>query len=60
MLGAFSLGVKWQGYEADHPSPSVSKVKKDGATSPLSHISTGHSAYLIEHCNSFTLYLCTK
>jgi hypothetical protein len=25
--GAFSLGVKWQGHEADHSSPSSAKVQ---------------------------------
>jgi hypothetical protein len=35
VLGAFSLGVKRQGHEAEHSTPSSAEVKNSGAESPL-------------------------
>jgi hypothetical protein len=34
-LVAVSLGVKWQGYEIDHSSPSSAKVKNGRVIPPL-------------------------
>jgi hypothetical protein len=39
-----SLGVKWQGREADHSPPSSAKVMKGGAIPQLPHMSSWHSA----------------
>jgi hypothetical protein len=38
VLGAPSLGVKWQGHEADHSPPSSAEVKNGGALPPFPHI----------------------
>jgi hypothetical protein len=35
VLGTLSLGVKWQGHEADHSFPSIAEVKNDGAIFPF-------------------------
>jgi hypothetical protein len=42
-LGAFSLGVKWLGCEADHSPPSSAEVKNGGAVPPLPSTSSWHS-----------------
>jgi hypothetical protein len=42
--GVTSQGVKRLGHEADHLPPSSAKVKNGGAISPLSHMSSWHSA----------------
>jgi hypothetical protein len=34
-LGAVSLGVKWQGHEADHSLPSSTEFENGGAMPPL-------------------------
>jgi hypothetical protein len=34
--GAFSLGVNWLDFEADHSPPSSAEVKNNGAIPPLS------------------------
>jgi hypothetical protein len=46
LMGAmdFSPGVKQQGRDVDHSSPSCAEVKKGGAISPLPNISLWHSA----------------
>jgi hypothetical protein len=49
-----SLGVKLQGREADHSSPSSVEVKNSGTKSPLPHTSSWCGAYLIKHRDSFT------
>jgi hypothetical protein len=41
---SLSLGIKRQGREADHSPPSSAEVKKGGATLPLPHMSSWHSA----------------
>jgi hypothetical protein len=38
VLGAFSLGVKWPGCEADHSPPSGAKVKNGGVISIFLHV----------------------
>jgi hypothetical protein len=35
-MGALSLGVKWQGHEADHKLPSSAEIKNGGGIPPLS------------------------
>jgi hypothetical protein len=42
--GSSSLGVKRQGREADHLSPSSDEIKNGGAIPPLPHTSLWHSA----------------
>jgi hypothetical protein len=42
--GVVSPGVKRQGREADHSSPSSAEAKNVGAISPLPHMSPWHSA----------------
>jgi hypothetical protein len=39
VLMGLSLGVKWQGREADHSPTASAEVKKGGATPPLPHTS---------------------
>jgi len=43
---AFTLGVKWLGYEADPSPPSSAKVKMGGAIPPLPNTSSWLSAHL--------------
>jgi hypothetical protein len=42
--GVLSLGVKWQGCEADHSPPCSVEVKNGGAMPPLPHMPPWHSA----------------
>jgi hypothetical protein len=42
--GSFPMGVKWQGYEADHSSPSIAEVKNGVAILPLPDTSSWDSA----------------
>jgi hypothetical protein len=42
--GAVSLGIKWQGREADHLPRFSAKVKNGGAIPPLPHMLSWHSA----------------
>jgi hypothetical protein len=55
--GALSMGVKWQGCEADHLPPSSAKVKKGGVIPPLPHMTSWHSVQIIKHRDNFTFYL---
>jgi hypothetical protein len=41
---ALSLGVKWQGHEADHSPPSNAKIRNGEAMPPLPHMSSQHNA----------------
>jgi hypothetical protein len=41
-LGAPSMGVKWQGHEADHSPPSSAEVKNGGVIPPFSHMPSRH------------------
>jgi hypothetical protein len=45
---ALSLGVKWQGSEADHSPPSNAEVKNCGTIPPLWDV------YLIKERDNFT------
>jgi hypothetical protein len=42
--GAFSLGVKQLGHEADHSPPSIAEVKNGGPIPPLPNMSSWHGA----------------
>jgi hypothetical protein len=44
VLGALSPGLKRQGREADHSSPSSAEVRSDGSIPSLPYISSWHSA----------------
>jgi hypothetical protein len=46
--GAISLGVKWQGREADHSPLSSAEVKNGGAILPLRRMSSRRIAQLIK------------
>jgi hypothetical protein len=52
--GALFPGIRRQQREADHSPSSSAEVKSVGATPPLSHTSSWHGAYLVEHGNKFT------
>jgi hypothetical protein len=52
-----SPGLKRPGREADHlPAPSA-EVKNGGAVPPVLHISSWHSAKLINHRDNFAFLL---
>jgi hypothetical protein len=42
--GAFSLGIKRQGREADHSPPTSAEIRKGGAIPPLPHTSSWNNA----------------
>jgi hypothetical protein len=42
-LGTLSLGVKRQGREADHTTPSSAEINIYGVIPPLPHLSSWHS-----------------
>jgi hypothetical protein len=42
--GAFSLGVKWQGHEAEHSPPASAEVKNGGAILLLPQTFSWHDA----------------
>jgi hypothetical protein len=56
VLGAISLGVKWPEHEADHSTPTSSKVKNGEAIHPLPHMPSQHSAWLIKHRDNFIIF----
>jgi hypothetical protein len=49
---AISLGVKWQGHEADHLHQSVAKISSCGGVLPLPNTSKSH-AQLVKYSDSF-------
>jgi hypothetical protein len=53
-----SLGVKWQGCEAEHSPPSSGEVKKGAAIPSLPHTSSWHSAQLIKYRDNFAFNAC--
>jgi hypothetical protein len=52
---AISSELKRQEREADHSLPLNTEIKKIGAITPLPHISSWHSSYVIKHRENFTL-----
>jgi hypothetical protein len=58
--GGSFLGVKRQGREAAHSSPTSAEVKQTWSIHPLPHTSSRHSAQLVKHKDNFTFYIKTE
>jgi hypothetical protein len=54
MYRGTDTGIKWQGREADHSSPSGANVMNGGTVLPLPHTSSWRDAYLSKTADNFT------